>query len=90
MWRRSVHLPRKGLREDSKEKEKRPPHGAQRDETSDSDDRRAPETPQERPRNGRWMTKYAIWARVSATIPFFVFLFFVFSFPVSPKSRNLS
>ena len=87
---RGVHLPRKGLRKDSKEKEERAPHGAQRDETSDADDRRAPETPLERLRKGRWMTKYAIWARVSVTIWFFESLFLVFFFPVNPKSRNLS
>ena len=89
VWRRSVHLPRKGLREDSKEKEERAPHEAQRDETFDSDNRRAPETPLDRPRKGGWITKYAIRARV--TLPFFVFLFFwVFFFSVNLKSRNLS
>ena len=59
-----------------------------RDETFDSDDRRAPKTPLERPHHGRWMTKYAIWARVSVTIPFFVFLFLFFS--VNLKCRNLT
>ena len=88
VWRRSVHLPRNGLREDSKEKEERAPHEAQRDETFDSDNRRAPENPLDRPRKGGWITKYAIRARV--TLPFFVFLFFWVFFSVNLKSRNLS
>ena len=69
MWRRSVHLPRKGLRKDKKEKEERAPHGAQSDEIFDSNDRRARNS-SVRPRKGRWMTKYAIWGRVSVTTVF--------------------
>ena len=44
------------------------------------------ETPQERPRNSRWMTKYAIWARVSVTIPFFVFCFSFFLFLLTQRA----